>query len=85
MAQESSKYTAFSTPEGHFKFTRTPLGLKNAPATFQRMMDNALRGLVDGMKPNPEKIKTAKEFRTPVNVTEIQSLFKLAGYYRKFI
>ena len=37
------------------------------------------------MKPNPEKIKTAKEFRTPVNVTEIQSLFKLAGYYRKFI
>ena len=47
MAQESSKYTAFSTPEGHFKFTRTPLGLKNAPATFQRMMDNALRGLVE--------------------------------------
>ena len=46
MAPESRKYTAFSTPEGHFEFTRMPFGLKNAPATFQRMMDNALRGLV---------------------------------------
>ena len=46
MAPESRKYTAFSTPEGHFDFTRMPFGLKNAPATFQRMIDNALRGLV---------------------------------------
>ena len=46
MAQESNQYTAFSTPEGHCKFTIMPFGLKNAPATFQRMMDNALRGLV---------------------------------------
>ena len=46
MAKNSIKYTAFSTPDGHFEFTRMPFGLKNAPATFQRMMDNALRGLV---------------------------------------
>ena len=46
MEPESKKYTAFSTPEGHFEYNRMPFGLKNAPATFQRMMDTALRGLI---------------------------------------
>ena len=46
MDDESKKYTAFSTPEGHFQFNRMPFGLKNAPATFQRRMDTALRGLI---------------------------------------
>lgn len=34
--------TAFSTAQGHFEFTRMPFGLKNAPATFQRAMNNIL-------------------------------------------
>lgn len=37
--------TAFSTQNGHFEFLRMPFGLKTAPATFQRTMDNILRGL----------------------------------------
>lgn len=37
--------TAFSTQNGHFEFIRMPFGLKTAPATFQRTMDNVLRGL----------------------------------------
>lgn len=37
--------TAFSTQHGHFEFLRMPFGLKTAPATFQRAMDNVLRGL----------------------------------------
>lgn len=47
MNPDSKKFTAFSTPQGHFHYNRMPFGLKNAPATFQRMMDVALRGLVN--------------------------------------
>lgn len=46
MDHSSKKFTAFSTPDGHFEYERMPFGLKNAPATFQRMVDNALRGLI---------------------------------------
>ena len=47
MDLNSKKYTAFSTHQGHFHYNRMPFGLKNAPATFQRMMDTALRGLIN--------------------------------------
>ena len=37
--------TAFTTQEGLFEFTVMPLGICNAPATFQRLMEGVLAGL----------------------------------------
>lgn len=39
------KKTAFNVEHGHFEFLRMPMGLKNSPSTFQRVMDNVLRDL----------------------------------------
>lgn len=43
MEPNSVEKTAFSTSDGHYEFLRMPFGLKNAPATFQRMINNVLK------------------------------------------
>lgn len=45
MHPNSISKTAFTVDNGHYEFTRMPFGLKNAPATFQRAMDDVLKEL----------------------------------------
>ncbi|CAL1680994.1 unnamed protein product [Lasius platythorax] len=45
MDEKDTPKIAFTTPYGHYEYLRMPFGLKNTPATFQRVMDNVLTGL----------------------------------------
>ena len=40
--EEDKQKTAFSTPLGRFEYNRMPMGMKTAPAAFQRLVDLAI-------------------------------------------
>lgn len=47
ISDEDIPKTAFSVEGGHYEFLRMPFGLKTAPATFQRLMNNVLSDLIN--------------------------------------
>ena len=47
LAEGDQDKSAFCTPWGNYQFTVMPFGLRNAPATFQCMMDQVLDGMLE--------------------------------------
>ncbi|GKA45367.1 reverse transcriptase domain-containing protein [Tanacetum coccineum] len=46
MAEEDEEKTAFITNQGIFCYTKMPFGLRNAGATYQRLVDRAFHGQI---------------------------------------
>ena len=42
IALKDAAKTAFSTAKGHYEFLRMPMGLKNSPSTFQKLMNTVI-------------------------------------------
>jgi hypothetical protein len=81
MDQRSKKYTAFCTDRGLFEYNCMPFGLKNAPATYQRMMNELLKGLNDFCLVYQDDVlvfsKTFKEHK--MHIRAVLEKFREAG------
>ena len=42
LTQRAKEISAFVTPSGLYQYNVTPFGMKNVPATFQRMINNLM-------------------------------------------
>lgn len=45
LSERAQEISSFVTPSGLYSYTVMPFGLKNAPATFQRLMNHVVAGL----------------------------------------
>ena len=45
LTDRAKEISAFVTPDGFFQYKVMPFGMKNAPATFQRMINRIIAGL----------------------------------------
>lgn len=46
LSENSRELTAFSTSHGHWHFKRMIMGMRTSPATFQRLMNTVLSGII---------------------------------------
>nr|GEZ30902.1 reverse transcriptase domain-containing protein [Tanacetum cinerariifolium] len=86
LAAADEEKTAFHTGHRVYCYTKMPFGLKNAGATYQRLMDKAFESqMVEGMflgyvitpegiKPCPDKTTAVLQLPSPQTIKEVQSL-----------
>ncbi|GKA76184.1 reverse transcriptase domain-containing protein [Tanacetum coccineum] len=95
MAEEDEEKIAFHTNQGVFSYTKMPFGLKNAGATYQRLVDKAfekqigrnLEVYVDnlGIKACLEKVEAVMKLQSPQTLKEAQSLNEKLASLNRFL
>nr|GEW62819.1 reverse transcriptase domain-containing protein [Tanacetum cinerariifolium] len=85
LAEPDEEKTAFHTRQGVYCYTTMPFGLKNASATYQRLMNKAFESQIEGVflgyvvtlegiKPCPDKTAAMLQLPSPQTIKEVQSL-----------
>ncbi|GFX09336.1 retrovirus-related Pol polyprotein from transposon 17.6 [Trichonephila clavipes] len=88
---EDQDKTSFVCPFGTYRFLRMPDGLRNAPATFQRLMNRFCNGLEDILAlPYLDdiivlKVASILDIPPPKNVKELQSFLQTCSWFRRYI
>ncbi|KAJ9514933.1 hypothetical protein QJQ45_002726 [Haematococcus lacustris] len=92
--------TAFRTPMGHYQFKVLCFGLTNAPATFQRVMNEAFAEVINDcalvylddilvMSKDSEEhlvhLRRVFDLLLPTSLKTLQSFLGAANYVRKFV
>ncbi|CAG2200046.1 unnamed protein product [Mytilus edulis] len=98
ISAESSRYTAFNTCFGTYKFLRLPMGLKTAPNTFQLLMDKKKCHFASetciflgheiskhGIRPPKDRVKAIVDFPAPQNIKQLRRTIGLFNWFKKFI
>ncbi|CAL9030606.1 unnamed protein product [Prunus brigantina] len=90
MHPEDQAHTSFITDRGLYCYKVMPFGLKNAGATYQRLVNNIFAPLIGntmerGIEANPEKIQAILDMAIPKTVKDIQSLTGRVAALTRFI
>nr|GEV49155.1 reverse transcriptase domain-containing protein [Tanacetum cinerariifolium] len=97
MSEEDNDKTAFYTDQGTYCYVKMSFGLKNARATYQRLIDLAFRTQLgewkflgymvtsEGIRANPKKTKAIVDMKSPKTLKEMQSLSGKLSALNRFL
>ena len=81
ISEEDRKKTAFITPRGQFEFNVMPFGLCNAPATYHRAIDNALKNATNSEPYVDDTLTYSNSFDDHIqHLREVFECYRSAGF-----
>nr|GEU39693.1 reverse transcriptase domain-containing protein [Tanacetum cinerariifolium] len=96
-AKSDEEKTTFHTGQGVYCYIKMPFGLKNAGATYQRLVDKAFDNQIvegmflgymitpNGIKSCPDKTEVVLQLPSPRTIKEVQSLNGMLASLNRFL